>query len=331
MTTIYKLRLLGCYLGMVFLVVATTHGADELRFRTWVLPNGVKIEAQFQRIKGNNAVIVEPGGKIHDIALGKLSTHDAKYLRLTNRGIEPDASFDAITEAKPFIIDINKGESKYLHRVKYPGKIDASNLLVEITISADGNRAFPSSTLQMQPVALGKTVKYVIRLAPKPNDETIFDLAADVEAWVTYDTKNPAFIVHVKPSVDVIRGRGGAEQITLSVGQCQKRMAAIDKTIRRHTQEIMRVLPPLIENARIQYSRSGPGPQQLAWSKKLKSLLNAWQSAKNSIPALTLKYDYLDKLAAALQDMKTITVQYKIFSKVGGNLEPIVDGTSKDQ
>jgi hypothetical protein len=63
----------------------------------------------------------------------------------------------------------------------------------------------------------------------------------------------------------------------------------------------------------------------------LKSLENALQSAKRNIPALKLKSDYLDELAAALQNMKTITVQYKIFSKVGGNLEPIVDGTSKDQ
>jgi hypothetical protein len=103
----------------------------------------------------------------------------------------------------------------------------------------------------MEPVALGKPVKYVIRLAPKPDDETIFDLAANVEAWVTYDTNNSAFIVHVKPSVDVIRGRGGAEQITLSVGQCQKRMAAIDNTKRRHTQQIMRDLPEQIANARL--------------------------------------------------------------------------------
>ena len=281
MTTIYKLRLLGCYLGMVFLVVATTHGADELRFRTWVLPNGVKVEAQFQRIKGNNAVIVEPGGKIHDIAFGKLSTHDAKYLRLTNRGIEPDASFDAITEAKPSIIQINKGESKYVHTVKYPRQIDASNLLVEITISGNGNRAFPSSPLQMQPVALGKTVKYVIRLAPKPNDETIFDLAANVEAWVTYDTKNSAFIVHVKPSVDVIRGRGGAEQITLSVDQCQKRMAAIHKTRLKHTQQIMRVLPDQIANARFHWETTS-GNEQLAWSMDLKTFRNALQSAKKA-------------------------------------------------
>jgi hypothetical protein len=344
MTTIFKLRLLGCYIGLVLLVVATTHGAGKFRVRTWTDKTGqFEIVAEYQQIKGNNVVLVEPGGKIHDIRLTDLSAHDTEYVRLTNRGMEPAANFDAITEAKPFIIDINKGESKYLHRVKYPGKIDASNLLVEITISGNGDRAFPSSTLQMQPVALGKTVKYVIRLAPKPDDETMFDLAADVEARMTYDAAKKEFVVYVKPSVAVIRGRAGADQLPLSIKQCLDRVALIQQTIQRFKQNIKNA-PAQIRAIAANHARTkallqaAVGAMQFGAANLLGVQVNQieiqWKAATrqlkgkiNRIPAMQIDLSYLDEIANTLQGMKTITVQYRIFSKIGESKKLILDGT----
>jgi len=349
MTSIYKTPLFSCCLAFLFLVATAANGADDYRFRTWVDKTGnFKIEARFLRIKGNQVALVKRAGGEFEIALLALSARDQEYVRLTNRGMEPNEDFDAVVKASPFIINFSQGETAYKHTVKYPWKIDAKKTLVEFTISGNGNREFPSSTLQKQPVGLGKQLKYVIRLAPKPTASTEFDLAADVEARMTYDSKNAEFIVYVKPSVDVIRGRGGAAKLALSLGQCNQRVADTQASIKRFSDEIERILPSQIQalerehnfkktaraNAinQMNFQAAGLyGTQMNQLEVKWKGLINQMKSKSNRIPAMKNDMAYLAAIANTLGDMDTITVQYRIFSKVGENSELIVDGTSTDK
>ena len=349
MTTIFKSPLFGCCLAFLFLVATAANGADDYRFRTWVDKSGnFKIEAQFQRIKGNQVVLIKRGGGELGIDLLALSARDKEYVRLTNGGMEPNEDFDAVVKASPFIINFSQGETAYKHTVKYPWKVDIKKMLVEFTISGNGNREFPSSTLQKQPAGLGKTVKYVIRLAPKPTASTKFDLAADVEARMTYDSKNSEFIVYVKPSVDVIRGRGGAAKLALSVGECEQRVADTQTSIKRFIQEIEVGLPNQIAilnrnwntlNGQKNNAVNANNPQlagailaqMAALEQKSKGFSRQVQSKRNRIPAMTNDMAYLAEIARTLRDMETITVQYRIFSKVGENSELIVDGTSTDK
>ena len=82
MTTIFKSPLFGCCLAFLFLVATTANGANDNRFRNWVLPSGEKIEAQFQRIKGNNVILLNRAGNERTISLFALSAGDKTYVRL---------------------------------------------------------------------------------------------------------------------------------------------------------------------------------------------------------------------------------------------------------
>ena len=350
MNIIFLLRRLVCFLGLFFLFATATSDADEYRFRTWVDSSGqFKIEAQFERIKGNKVVLSKRGGGALEIDLLVLSARDQEYIRLTNRGMEPNVDFDRVAKADPFVIDISKGETIYRHTVKYPWKVDIKKTLVKFVISGNGNREFPSSTKQQQPVNLGKEVKYEIRFAPKSirqstSANTSFDLAADVIARMTYDEKQDAFIVFVKPSADVIKGRAGATKIVLSVEQCEKRVAATEGTIQQFTQQIERILPDQIAalerahgvansnrlsafNTNNFQAAGAYATQMNALEVKWKGLINQIKSKRNRIPALKVDQAYLRQISVHLQDLDTITVQYQIFSKVGGNQELILDAT----
>ena len=326
MTTIYKSPLFGCCLAFLFLVATATNGANDNRFRTWVLPSGVKIEAQFQRIKGNNVILLTRAGNEQTIGLFALSAGDKAYVRLTSRGTEPDDDLDESAKATPFEIDFSKGETKYRHTVKYPGKVDMSKTVVEFTISGNGTRLFPSSTRQKPPFDLGKSINYVIRLAPAPINKAASDLAADVKVKMAYDSRTNAFVLYVEPYAKLIRGRAGAEPIPLSVGELSRRAAEMGVTITGLTRENAVELPRQIRD--LINSRPQSENETLVRSKNLKTLQNKYQSNRYRIPAMQAKRAYLQEFAYALRDIKSITVQYRIFLKVGGNLKLIVDGTN---
>jgi hypothetical protein len=326
MTTIYKSPLLGCCLVFLFLVATAANGANDNRFRTWVLPSGVKIEAQFQRIKGNNVILLTRAGKEQTIGLFALSAGDKAYVRLTSRGTEPDDDLDESAKATPFVIDFSKGETKYRHTVKYPLKVDMQKTVVEFTISGNGTRLFPSSTRQKSPFNLGQSINYVIRLAPAPTNKAASDLAADVRAKIQYDSGKNEFVLYVEPSVKLIRGRAGAAEIPLSVGECNRRVAEMEKTTEWLKRQNADVLPRQIKD--LIDSRPQSENESLIRSKNLKTLQNAYQSNRNRIPTLQAKAAYLQEFAYALRNMESITVQYRIFLKVGGTLKLIVDGTN---
>jgi len=332
MTTIFKSPLFGCCLAFLFLVATTANGANDNRFRNWVLPSGEKIEAQFQRIKGNNVILLNRAGNERTISLFALSAGDKTYVRLTSRGTEPDKNLDEGAKATPFVIDFSKGDKTYRHTVKYPGKVNTKNTVVEFTISGNGNREFPSSTRQKEPVVLGQTIFYEIRLARAPATKAESDLAADVEARMEYDSRTNEFVLHVEPYAKLIRGRMGADSIPLSVSKFKERAKAMEATIARLTDE-NKVLPAKITEARnlyLQAVRAFAGVAAAIHSKNLKTWEDTLQTNRSRIPANQAKHDYLVELAYELRDMESITVQYRIFSKVGSNLKLIVDGNSKD-
>ena len=332
MPTISKTLPLGRFIGLLFLFTSIANGADEFRFRTWVVSRGnLQIEAQFKQIKGNKVVLSKRGGGLMEIDLFRLSARDRRYVSLANRGMEPPADFDDITKATPFVIDFSKGERVYKHIVKYPLKVDMKKTVVEFTISGNGRGLFPSSTQQKQPVDLGRSIDHQIRLAPPPAATDEFDLAADVKTKMEYDSLTNEFVLYVEPYANVIRGREGAEPIPLSsAGEFYRRVTAMEKTITRLTRENEDELPSQITQARSLYEGS-VGCIRLVHSKNLKTLLNKYQSNRNRIPTLETKAAYLNQYAAALQEMKSITVQYRIFLKVGGNLKLILGEKKEDE
>jgi hypothetical protein len=343
MTTIYKLRLLGCYLGMVFLLAVTANGDN--RFRTWIDSTGeFEIEAQFQRIKGNKVLLAKKiGGGELELDLKKLSKRDQEYVRLTVSGAEPNADFDAVAKAKPFIINFAPGKAAYKQTVKYPWKVDIKKTIVEFTISGNGNRPFPISTKQKQPVELAKSIKYEIRLAPK----SAVDLAVDVEARISYDKEKSEFIVYVKPSMDVIRGVGGATKIALSVNNLNERVVLINKTNARFKNEIAAAPAQHARNlanwnTTNQLKIAALGVNRMTDAGILQTQMNNIQRANDILASQTkgkqirvvnsrFILEYIDAIIVPLQGLQTITVEYKIFSKIGQNSVLILDGTTGKQ
>ena len=343
MPTIFKTRPFGCFLGLLFLFASITNGADEYRFRTWVDSTGkFKIEAQFKETKGNNIVLLQRDGILLELKLIKLSKRDNQYVQAVNRGKEPPAAFDDVAKVTPFVFDASKGLKAHRHTITYPWKVDAKETVVEFKISGNGNRDFPSSTKNQQPVALGKQVKYEVRLAPKAAGG--FDFAADVTANMSYDSKKGEFIIYVSPYAEVIRGRAGSIKIPLSPSQCEQRAVSTVNTIELFTRQIKDILPAQItalerEHGALKLRREAAlrvmnfqaagvfGTQMNQLEVKWKGLRNQMKSKSNRIPALKFDQQYLTELAAKLIDLDTITVEYSVFSKVGDHLELILDGT----
>lgn len=347
MNTCHKSVYCICCLAFFFLFAVLAHGADEYRFRTWVDSSGqFKIEAQYQRIKGNKVVLSKRGGGDLEIDILILSERDREYVRLTNRGMEPTAEFDRVAKEQPFVINITKGEAIYRHVVKYPWKVDKKKLLAEFTISGNGSQELLGSTKQPQPIILGKELKFELRFAPALSKTVVsndqFDLAADVTTRVTFDDKKREFTLFVKPSIDVIRGRAGATKIPMSVEKCEERVVATQQTIELFTQQIERTLPQQIAALEVAHNTANLNKQAAFNSKnfqaagayatqmntlevKWKGLTNQIKSKRNRIPALKIDQAYLNEIATYLEDLDTITVEYKIFSKIGENRELILD------
>jgi len=347
MNTYHKIVHFGCCLPLLLLFAVIAHGADDYRFRTWVDDSGqFKIKAQYQRIKSNNVLLSKEGGGDVEIPIIKLSDRDQEYIRLTNRGMEPNADFDRIAKEQPFVIDITKNEPIYRHTVKYPWKVDKKKLLAEFAISGNGSQELLGSTKQQQPIIVGKELKFELRFAPaSPKDSVTnrqFDLAGDVTTRITFDDEKKEFTLFIKPSIDVIRGRAGATKIPMSVEQCEKRVVATQQTIELFTQQIEQTLPQQISALESAHDTANRNRQSAFNAKnfqaagvfstqmntlevKWKGLTNQIKSKRSRIPALKIDQAYLNEIAIYLSDLDAITVKYRIFSKIGENKELILD------
>ncbi|MBT4692155.1 MAG: formylglycine-generating enzyme family protein [Planctomycetaceae bacterium] len=272
-------------------------------------------------------------------------------LYLIDRYNVQDASSKAEAPDNPLVrtIDLMESSPSYNLSVPYDGNVETSNITVQFDVTARGTEAFPSETVQTEPVAINKDFNAKIMLGehiqPSVGNSPArkFKLVGNVLVRLSYDAKKQEFRIYVKPTADVGAGKINSTQVGLSAPQSEKRIEELQRTILKTTQEYDIVHPANWQRLKKRYQQledqranaAAANNLQLAANiatemnnvgAQLKVQLNLMTSKRNRLPAFHFNLAYLKSLTLKLANLKYLDIRYRIFQKIDDKHVLIIDG-----